>query len=93
MGGSYLPLDRHTLMCIGAYPASTAVYALDLHSLILTALLSFSTYREAAGVAKSADSVFVFGGLNGCSLSSCEQYSDLESFKRHAGRQELLYTL
>ena len=43
MGGSYLPLDRHTLMCIGAYPASTAVYALDLHSLILTALLSFST--------------------------------------------------
>jgi hypothetical protein len=70
-GGSFIQIDRHTLLCLGANPASTSVYALGLPSLQLTSLQPLRTPRAAAGVATAADFMYVFGGVN---LKSCEKY-------------------
>jgi len=76
-GVSYLPLDRNTLMCIGAPQDNTAVYELDLFSLQVTPQAPLNTPRANAGIAKTADFVYAFGGLskNNVCLSSCEKYS------------------
>lgn len=58
-GGSYITLDRRTVMCLGGNPKSTAVYELDLSSLQLTALPPLRTARNGAGVAKTPRFVYV----------------------------------
>ena len=74
-GGSYIQVDRHTLMCLGADPASSEVYDLDLFSHELTALPPLLASRGFAGVAKVAQFVYVFGGRNSAKrLKSCEKY-------------------
>jgi len=70
--GSYIALDTHTLLCLGASPPSTAVYELHLCSLQLTPLPPLHTPRRAAGVAKTSHFVYVFGGLQ---VKSCEKYA------------------
>lgn len=75
-GGSFIALDRITMLCIGAYPAATAVYSLDLSSLQLIAMPPLFTPRAAAGVAIAASFVYVFGGYDNPNyLNSCEKYS------------------
>lgn len=73
-GGSYLALDRNALLCIGAYPETTAVYELGLPSLQLTSLPPLLSPRSAAGVAKVASIVYVFGGSHTLT-KSCEKYN------------------
>ena len=73
-GGSYIALNGSTLLCLGATPASTAVYELELWSLQLTALPPLHSPREAAGVAKGAHFLYVFGGCDSVDLKSCEKY-------------------
>ena len=74
MGGSFIALDMHTLMCLGAFPIASAVYALDLPSLRLTTLPALGTARTFAGVAKSPRFIYVFGG-NVPDHNTCEKYS------------------
>ena len=71
--GSYAVLDKDTLLCVGANPASSDVYLLDLLSFLLSPLPSLSTPRRAAGVAKVNTHIYVFGGANSQILSSCEK--------------------
>lgn len=73
-GGSYLALGRHNLLCLGANPASTAVYDLDLSCFELTSLPPLSTRRSAAGVACTSQLVYVFGG-DSLQNKSCEKYA------------------
>jgi len=76
LGGSFIEVDSQTLLCLGAHPASTAVYELDLLSAKLTCLPSLLTPRAGAGVAKASDFVYTFGGWNDSgSMKSCEKYS------------------
>ena len=76
-GGSYVALDKETLLCLGAAPASSAVYELDLALVQLTPQPPLHRARAAAGVAKTADFVYVFGGCDAsCNeMNSCEKYS------------------
>lgn len=71
-GGSYIALDRHSLLCLGGNPKSTSVYRLDLPSLQLTSLPPLRTARDSAGVAKTPQFVYVFGGKYS---NSCEKYA------------------
>lgn len=74
-GGSYIQMDRQSLLCLGAYPSSRKVYRLDLSSFQLTPLPPLLTPRGFAGVAKLASIVYIFGGLNGSEyLRVCEKY-------------------
>lgn len=61
-GGSYAMLDQSSLLCVGSYPASCSVYALDLLSFQLRSLPVLSAPRCAAGVAKVEGWAYVFGG-------------------------------
>ena len=70
---SYIAIDKHTLLCIGAFPDYKSVYQLEVPSLQLTFLPSLRSPREAAGVAKTSQFVYVFGGIP-CK-ESCEKYS------------------
>lgn len=74
-GGSYVELDRRRLLCVGARPASSAVYLLELPSFQLSALPSLSTPRVNSGLAKVKDRIYAFGGLSDGEevLSSCEK--------------------
>lgn len=76
-GGSYIELDSNTLLCLGASPPSTAVYELDLPAFTLTSLAPLQTPREGAGVARTANFVYVFGGYDDSlsPLRSCEKLS------------------
>lgn len=51
-GACYIQVDRRTLFCLGAEPASTAIYALDTPSMNFTSLPPMYTPRGAAGAAK-----------------------------------------
>lgn len=73
-GGSYISLDSHTLLCLGAYPPSSAVYAADLPGFQLTSLPPLLLPREGAGVANTPHYVYVFGG-DTHDNKSCEKYS------------------
>ena len=73
IGGSYLALDKRTLLCLGANPASTAVYSLDLLSLQLTPLPLLRIPRLGAGVAKTSHFVYVFGSYP--EKTVCEKYA------------------
>lgn len=63
VGGSYLELDRNTLLCLGARPPSSAVYALNLLTFQLSPLPALSTPRNAPGVAKALGNIYAFGGF------------------------------
>jgi hypothetical protein len=63
VGGSYLELDRNTLLCIGARPPSSAVYALNLLTFQLSPLPALSIPRNAPGVAKAVGNIYAFGGF------------------------------
>jgi len=47
VGGSFLELDRNTLLCVGARPSSAAVYALNLLTFQLNPLPRLSVPRNA----------------------------------------------
>lgn len=64
-GGSFVELDRNRLLCVGASPASSAVYTLDLTTFELSRVSSLSIPRCAAGVAKLNSQIHVFGGVDG----------------------------
>lgn len=72
-GGSYIALDKQTLLCLGGNTMSTTVYTLDLSSLLLTSLPSLHISRCGAGVAKTPRFVFVFRSAPGS--VSCEKYA------------------
>lgn len=75
VGGCYIRLAESSLLCIGAYPPSTGVHSLDLNSQKLTSWAPLRTPRAYAGVGKSADFVYVFGGFDGSiGLKSNEKY-------------------
>ena len=78
IGGSYIELDNDTWLCVGGQPASNAVHSLNLSSIKLTALPHLLAQRCGAGIAKDAESVYVFGGWNSSCLAqtSCEKYRD-----------------
>lgn len=76
--GCFIQVDSQTLLCLGANPASTGVYELNLSSLTLTSLPSLRSPRMFAGVAKAGHIVYVFGGqerILGTHLKSCEKYA------------------
>ena len=74
-GGSYVEIERQRLVCVGADPASAAVYSLLLPSFQLIPLPFLSTPRFAAGVAKCNNYIYVFGGQNAANsvLRTCEK--------------------
>lgn len=75
VGGCFVDIDDSTRLCIGAYPPSTGVYALNLISQKLTSMPALRTPRAYAGVAKTANFVYVFGGFDGSAgLKSNEKY-------------------
>lgn len=74
VGGSCIQADRNTLLCVGANPASSAVYLLTLSTFQLSPLPSLFTPRDSAGLAKVNAHFYVLGGYNGGGvLSSCEK--------------------
>jgi len=79
-GGSYIEADRgNALLCVGAFPASSAVHLLDLSSFQLSPLHCLCTPRAWAGLVKVNVHFYVFGGCDGDDmLKSCEkmQFSD-----------------
>lgn len=79
-GGSFVMVDRHTLVCMGGDSPTTAVYGLHLPSLQLTSMPSHRTPRCTAAVATATHYVYVFGGRDNTDndLKSCEKY-DLQS--------------
>jgi len=84
-GGSYLELEN-ALLCIGAQPATTAVFSLDFGSLHLRALPTMCTPRDGPGLAKAGDWVYVFGGWdNHYDLNLCEKFSVEEKQWRPLG--------
>lgn len=79
VGGCFIDIADSTKICIGAYPPSTGVFALDLVSHQLTSLPALRTPRAYAGVAKCTDFVYVFGGFDGSmGLKSNEKYHIIE---------------
>lgn len=80
-GGSYSMLDESSLLCVGSYPASCSVYALDLLCFQLRSLPSLSAPRCAAGVAKVEGYAYVFGGQDcaGQSQNACSKLDLLKS--------------
>lgn len=92
-GGSYIQVDRDTLLCLGGLPLSSEVYMLDLLSLQLTSLASLLTPRAYAGVAMAKDMIYVFGGqdesLDG--MNCCEKYMLGEEWQPLDDMQEQRY--
>ena len=80
--GSYIHLDRERLLCVGAQPASSAVYLLDLHSFQISTLPSLSTPRYAAGVGKLNSRLYAFGGAN-TSNQGLRSYETLHLSDKH----------
>jgi hypothetical protein len=76
-GASFVEMDQRLLMCLGSKPASTATFALDIITYIMTPLQHLSIAREAPGVAKCAGSVYAFGGIDGGerSQNTCEKWN------------------
>lgn len=74
-GGSFIELDKNTLLCLGAVPASAAVYLLDLVSFRLSPQSSLCTPRCSPGVAKVTTCVYVFGSAGASDVNSrtCEK--------------------
>jgi len=73
-GGSCIEIDANTLLCVGASPDSSAVFALDLSSFQLQSWPSLVTPRRDVGLAKVKTQFYVFGGHYGkTTLSSCEK--------------------
>jgi hypothetical protein len=73
-GGSFVELDRNRLICLGAEPASTAVYLLDVPFFHISPLPFLSIPRCNAGVAKAKGQLYVFGGHNGLEVvRNCEK--------------------
>lgn len=74
-GGSYLEVDKNTLLCVGADPASSDVYMLKQPSFRLFPLPGLSVPRFAAGVALARYNIYVFGGQDAVNvpLRSCEK--------------------
>jgi len=73
-GGSFTEINRSTLLCVGAYPASNAVYSLNLPFLRFTCLPSLLSPRCGAGIAKAAGIYYAFGSC-GKASNSCEKYA------------------
>ena len=73
-GGSFVQLDCMNLLCVGANPASAAVYELNLTTFQQTALPEMTTPRNAPGIAKVASHIYVFGGVGSAGyLTTCEK--------------------
>jgi len=74
-GGSYIELNRNTLLGVGASLNFREVHSLDLPSLVFTPLPQLRYPRLGAGLAKVAHFVYAFGGSNDSGvLSSCEKF-------------------
>lgn len=71
-GASFVALDRSTLLCLGDYPPSTAVFELNLLSFQLISLCPLRVPRGKAGAVLLSDSVYAFGGV--VEWKSCEKY-------------------
>ena len=63
-GGSYQQVNSNSLLCVGADPASTAVFDLDLTFFQLTPLPCLNTPRKGTGIVKVGPYIYVFGGKN-----------------------------
>ena len=61
-GGAYAQLDASTLLCVGAHPASVAVYELRLPSCQLVSMFPLNTPRCAPGIVQVEARIYVFGG-------------------------------
>ena len=69
-------IDSITALCLGAYPASTAVFYLNLLTVTVTPAPNMSVIREDPALIKYGDSVFAFGGFDGWEyLITCEVFS------------------
>jgi serine/threonine protein kinase len=78
-GGSYIPLHRNTLLCLGGNPPSEKVYELNLSPIEFTGLPSLRSKRASAGVSKAVvrgdTFIYAFGGAsNRIYLRTCEKY-------------------
>lgn len=76
LGVSCIEWDRDTMLCVGAYPASSAVYSLALSSFQLTPLPSLCISRAFAGIAKVNACFYVFGSWDEAAKQgsrSCEK--------------------
>lgn len=77
-GASFVVLDRSSLLCLGDYPPSTAVFELNLLSFQLISLSPLRVPRGKAGAVLLSDSIYVFGGV--AEWKSCERYVLQSSF-------------
>ena len=66
----YIQVDRTTVLIVGK-----EVLTLDLLTLQVTPLASLLTPRDCVGVAQVDNTVFAFGGWEGCPMTVCEKSS------------------
>lgn len=76
IGGSYIELDKNSIMCTGGDPATSAVNSLDLSSFKFTPLPALTTARKGLGVGRAKAVFYVFGGRDGSAhdLIECEKW-------------------
>ena len=74
IGGGCVEVDGDVWLCIGAYPPSSSVYAIDVPSRQVTPLPGMITPRASMGLGKTGAYVYVFGGVNRGELRSCEKF-------------------
>lgn len=69
-------ISKVSALCLGGYPASNAVYLLNLLRTEVTEAPSMLSIREDPGLIQHKKMVYVFGGFDGKSyLNSCEVFS------------------
>ena len=86
-GGSFVLLDNNTMLCVGAYPETIAVYSLEITSQTLTSMPNMHKPRCHAGIAKASGCVYVFGG-DYQGNKSCEKYHILDQAWQVTGKMQ-----
>lgn len=63
-GGTFIEIDRNTMLCVGGLPALSNVYSLDLSTFTLNSMLPLVIPRAGGGLAKMNAYFYVFGGFD-----------------------------
>ena len=76
-GGSFLLLNRDSLLCLGGPQPTREAYILDLPTCQLRTIQALFEARAACGIGKTEKSVYVFGGIDATTsyMKSSETWS------------------